>query len=433
MSKTNSMMRRTWLLSPLAVIAPAKTSTVAVYRKENVLGTTLELQVAGPGGDAAFQACLDEVERLRAILSTYDPASEISRWIEQGEKEEAPAEVRQLLGLYHMWALRSGGAISSRLNGRLDVNALGKSFIVEKGIEAARRAAPGGVLLNIGGDIAVRGGAWSVGLADPLRWHENADALSWIEMDSGAVTTSGSYERGAQHLIDPRTGKTAEGALSATVRAKDAVTANALSTALCVLSAAEGRRLVESTMGAECLVVDRNGESWRSSGFSRIEKQLPLRTASAALWPKGQQVTVTLTLRAIEGYRVRRPYVAVWAEDMSGKVVRNITVWTERRRWLPDLFDWWKKTGSAGGGASVTRATRPPGRYQLLWDGTDDAGQPVGEGKYRIVVESNREHGSYAKESAVIECGAAPSKVMTKETGEFEAVEISYGPGAQAA
>jgi hypothetical protein len=49
------------------------------------------------------------------------------------------------------------------------------------------------------------------------------------------------------------------------------------------------------------------------------------------------------------------------------------------------------------------------------------------------VVESNREHGSYAKESGVIECGATPSKVMLKENGEFEAVELSYGPGGQSA
>lgn len=101
---------------------------------------------------------------------------------------------------------------------------------------------------------------------------------------------------------------------------------------------------------------------------------------------------------------MRRPYVAVWA----GK-----------RRWLPDLFEWWKKTGGSGRGASVTRPTRPAKRR--LSGAT---------GKYRIFIETNREHGSYAKESGVIDWGAAPAKVMLKENGEFEAVELSYGPGA---
>ena len=79
----------------------------------------------------------------------------------------------------------------------------------------------------------------------------------------------------------------------------------------------------------------------------------------------------------------------------------------------------------------MTRATRSPGRYQLLWDGLDDAGQPVPEGKYKIVVETNREHGSYAKESGVIECGARAATVVLKENNEFEAVTLSYGAGGQ--
>jgi thiamine biosynthesis lipoprotein len=429
MKPNQQILRRSWLFSAIAAIAQAGTRQIETFRKENVLGTSLEFQVMG-AGSKAFDACLAEVERLRSILSTYDKSSAISQWRLRGETGPVPIEISELLDQYTHWQKRSGGAISSSIGQKLDVNALGKSFIVERAIDAAFKAAPeaGGMLLNIGGDIAVRGGAWRIGVANPLRWHENTEPLDEFELQSGAVTTSGGYERGARHLIDPRTGLTASGALSATVLAADSVTANALSTALCVLDEAAGRRLVQSTAGSACLVLRLDGTTWQSGGFEPVFK-----TAAAAAWPKNQQVTITLTLKAIEGYRVRRPYVAVWAEDPAGKVVRNITGWTEKRRWLPDLFEWWKKSGSTGGGSSVTRATRPPGRYQLLWDGLDDAGQPLPAGKYRIVVESNREHGSYAKESGVIECGATPSKVMLKENGEFEAVELSYGPGGQSA
>jgi thiamine biosynthesis lipoprotein ApbE len=429
MKPNQQILRRSWLFSAVAAVAQAGTRQIETFRKENVLGTSLEFQVIGAGAKA-FDACLAEVERLRAILSTYDKSSALSQWQLRGETGPVPVEISELLDRYAHWQDRSGGAISSSISQKLNVNALGKSFIVERAIDAALKAAPeaGGILLNIGGDIAVRGGAWRIGVANPLRWHENAAPLDEFELRSGAVTTSGGYERGASHLIDPRTGKTASGALSATVLAADSVTANALSTALCVLDEQAGRRLVQSTERAACLVLRLDGTTWQSGGFKPAFK-----TVAAAAWPKNQQVTITLTLKAIEGYRVRRPYVAVWAEDLSGKLVRNITVWTEKRRWLPDLFEWWKKSGSAGGGSSVTRATRPPGRYQLLWDGLDDAGQPLPAGKYRIVVESNREHGSYAKESGVIECGANPSKVMLKENGEFEAVELSYGPGGQSA
>jgi thiamine biosynthesis lipoprotein len=424
------MLRRSWLMGSLAGIGYGSTSRIETFHKEHVLGTALELQVDGEGAEDAFKACCEEVERLRRILSTYDDSSVISRWRESGQVGRPAGEAGELLSCYEAWGERSGGVIAHQIQGRLDVNALGKSWIVDRALAAARAAAPKarGILLNIGGDIAVSGGAWSVGVADPQRWHENAPLMTTVSMTSGAVATSGGYERGASHLVDPRTGQGAKGARSATVFACDAVTANALSTALCVLGRQEGEALLQNFPQVQWAVVDWNGQTWTSSGM-----QPGRRLVSAAAWPKGQQLTITLTLRAMEGYRVRRPYVAVWAEDMSGKVVKTISVWTEKRRWLPDLYEWWKKAGSSGGGASVTRATRPPGRYQLRWDGLDDQGQPVGVGKYRIVVESNREHGSYAKESGVIECGANAATVKMRENGEFEAVELSYGIGGQKA
>ncbi len=435
MKMNPAILRRGFLLAPFATLAYGGSSIIETHRRENVLGTSLELLVDGEAA-GALNACLYEIERLRRILSTYDENSVISEWMRSGESGAIPVELKEVLRAYEHWSEASGGAIAAKLDGKWNVNALGKSYIVERALEAARRAAPKarGLLLNIGGDIAATGSAWRIGVCDPGRWQENAEKLTELVLADGAVATSGGYERGAAHLIDPRIGQTARGAASATVVARDAVTANALSTALCVLGREQGRRLVESVPGAECLVVERNGDVWRSSAFARLERPIEMRPAAApALWPKGQQLTITLTLKTIEGYRVRRPYVAVWAEDLSGKLVRNITVWTEKRRWLPDLFEWWKKSGSNGGGASVTRATRAPGRYQLLWDGLDDAGQPLPEGKYRLVVETNREHGSYAKESGVIECGAKPATMVLQETGEFEAVTLSYGAAGQEA
>lgn len=421
------------MLAPFAMLARGSGGGIEIHRREHVLGTSFELLIDG-AGEGALAACLKEVERLRMILSTYDGNSGISRWSGNGALGTMPVELKEVLRAYEHWGEMSRGAIAAKLGGEWNVNALGKSYIVERALAAARQAAPRarGVLLNIGGDIAAAGSAWRIGVCDPWRWLENAAKLTEIELTSGAVATSGAYERGAGHLIDPRSGGTARGAAGATVVAPDAVTANALLTALCVLDREQGRHLVESVAGADCLVMERDGGVWRSSGFAQFERPIQIRQAAAiSLWPKGQQLTITLTLKTIEGYRVRRPYAAVWAEDMTGRMVRNITVWTGKRRWLPDLFEWWKKSGSNGGGESVTRATRAPGRYQLLWDGLDDAGQPVPEGKYKIVVETNREHGSYAKESGVIECGARAATVVLKENNEFEAVTLSYGAGGQ--
>src|SRR5579862_8364557 len=53
------------------------------FAHDHILGTSLDLTVTGTSPEeahAAEHAALQEVERLRQILSTYDPSSEISRW-----------------------------------------------------------------------------------------------------------------------------------------------------------------------------------------------------------------------------------------------------------------------------------------------------------------------------------------------------------------
>jgi hypothetical protein len=45
--------------------------------------------------------------------------------------------------------------------------------------------------------------------------------------------------------------------------------------------------------------------------------------------------------------------------------------------------------------ASISSATRAPGKYTLSWDGLDDHGKPVPNGKYTVYIEAAREHGTY--------------------------------------
>jgi hypothetical protein len=131
------------------------------------------------------------------------------------------------------------------------------------------------------------------------------------------------------------------------------------------------------------------------------------------------------------GYR--RPYVAVWVEDAAGKTVRTISVWGNKPRWVPELSYWWKAVnGDEAAARATTRATRPPGRYTVAWDGKDDAGNAVPRGTYTVTVEINREHGRHVKESASIECGDAPATVRLKATAESDESTITFGAKAGA-
>jgi hypothetical protein len=70
------------------------------------------------------------------------------------------------------------------------------------------------VVVNIGGDLAVRG-AWSepIDIADPKADAENDPPIAQLAIHDSTVATSGNYRRGVEvggthhsHIVDPRTG-----------------------------------------------------------------------------------------------------------------------------------------------------------------------------------------------------------------------------------
>jgi thiamine biosynthesis lipoprotein ApbE len=467
------------------------------FHHDNILGTSLDLVVVASHGDeadACEQAVLDEIERLRRILSTYDPASDISRLNRERGPVPCPPELIEVLRAYEHWQRWSGGAFNGQLGGlirlwkeaekagappdaailsqlvyqinqpgwrideargsverltdqALNVNAIGKGYILGKAAAAARAKIPSvqGLLINLGGDVHVwgdggaAGAGWRIGVADPWQPEDNAAPLVLLRLRDRAVATSASYERfytvagrRYSHVLDPRTGRPAEGIASATVVAADNVTANALATSLCVLSPEEGLALIKATPGAECLLVAADGRQLRSDGWKRLE--LPLSRAAddkkAGKWPAGYQVSITLQLPTpTTGKKIKRPYVAVWIEDADGKPVRTITVWGNEAKYLKDLTAWWQfARDDRDLIKAVSRATRQPGRYQLVWDGTDDKGKPVAQGTYKVVVEVHREHGKHVKQTGTILCGTDKASTKLEKTAESEETQVTYGP-----
>src|SRR5262249_59460320 len=105
--------------------------------------------------------------------------------------------------------------------------------------------------INIGGDLIIRGRtAESVNIADPRSDSENSEPIERLAVQDRAVATSGSYRRGFEiggkhysHIVDPRTGKSVNHILSATVIAPKHDDAGALAAAICVLPTAESRRI----------------------------------------------------------------------------------------------------------------------------------------------------------------------------------------------
>jgi thiamine biosynthesis lipoprotein ApbE len=472
---------------------------VFAFGHDHVLGTSLDLLVAAPDrtlAEACESAVLEEVERLRRILSTYDPASEIGRLNATSAALRVSPELLEVLDLYESWRLRTAGAFNGRLGSilalwkeaeasgrepddallaaaareidgpaveldveagtarrlgtaRLNVDALGKNYILAKALRAARTRVPAatGLLLSIGGDVVSWGagpdGPWIVGVMDPRTPFENAPPAARTRLRGGALTSSGSYERfftvagrRIPRMIDPRTGRPATGVLGASVLAPDPVTADALSTTLCVLPPEEGLRLIASIPDADAFLVAADGAVHTSPGWARRTEPVEISQQKNTGWPAGYQVTIDLALakspKASAGKPYRRPYVAVWIEDPSGRPVRTVAVWGNDPKYLKELTLWWT-IGSKDAALvkAVSKATRDGGAYKLSWDGLDDKGQPVPQGVYVVRLEVHREFGQHIKNmSAALPCRAKPSGLDFRPSLEVDGVKVRYGPVA---
>jgi len=109
--------------------------------------------------------------------------------------------------------------------------------------------------------------------------------------------------------------------------------------------------------------------------------------------------------------------------------VRVLAVWGTKSNYQQSLSTLWNRLkGNFRDIRSVTRATRPPGKYDLVWDGLDNQRKPAPLGAYQIIVETNQEHGTYAKQGGAITVGESPASVTLPATTNFDAVVVRYGP-----
>jgi thiamine biosynthesis lipoprotein len=315
-----------------------------VYGESTLMGTRVSINVyvgddrgeaTARRAGAAIQAGFDEIARIEAMMSEWQPDSELSRLSARaGETVAVSPELAEVLarsveisrdtggafdvtfhGVGQLWSFRPGAvpptreAIAAKLPlvdwTKLEVDraatpptvrltqpgmmiglgAIAKGYGVDRASAVVRARGFANHIVEAGGDTYVAGrkgtAPWVVGVQDPAA----TGSIGAIPLTDQSVVTSGNYQRfftheGVRyaHILDPKTGwpvPAERSPRSVTVVAPDATTADAYCTAVAVMGAEAGLAFIERSPTLEAVIIDATGAVLVSSGLR--ERYVPLR------------------------------------------------------------------------------------------------------------------------------------------------------------
>ena len=287
--------------------------------------------------ERAVDAAVREIERLDAMLTTWQPGSEVSRvnalagtgeatlvsaetfeilersvWIARETKGAFDITVGAFKGLWKFDQDNDGTLPKRRdvlarlplvdyrgivldaerrtarlaLSGQsITLGGIAKGLIVDRAVAKLREAGLADFLVQAGGDLYAAGRhgdrPWRVGIQDPRAATDGRGtdtSFAMLSLGDAAFNTSGDYERFVikdgrryHHILDPKTGYPVAHTRSVTVLAPTSFLADTLDTAVFVLGAEEGMKLIESQPGVEAVIVDAQNRVHVSRG---LEAQL---------------------------------------------------------------------------------------------------------------------------------------------------------------
>ena len=172
---------------------------------------------------------------------------------------------------------------------KLDLGGIAKGYGIDKAIEAIQEDGALGAMVDVGGDVRCFGTpskgkkTWLVGIQDPNLESEKKDngLILTLKISDGAIATSGDYQqfvmiegKKQSHIIDRRTGSSAEGLSSVSIVTDNATDADALATAVSVMGQDKGLSLIERLSGTEAILIpsSTSEEIIKSSGAEKYIK-----------------------------------------------------------------------------------------------------------------------------------------------------------------
>jgi thiamine biosynthesis lipoprotein len=165
----------------------------------------------------------------------------------RGEPSASGVRLHALIGWRALSLDHASSTVRVPSGVKLDLGATAKAWAADRAAAAAAKAAGCGVLVSLGGDIALSGeapaGGWKIRVTDDHRSDANA-AGQTITISSGGLATSSTAVRQwshgghtMHHIVDPRTAAPARSHWrTVSVAAEDCAQANIATTAALVRS-----------------------------------------------------------------------------------------------------------------------------------------------------------------------------------------------------
>lgn len=299
---------------PRAIERTDSLPAASSLRSRLLMGTLFSMQVEHADAalrERAEEAAFAEIARIDALLSDWREDSELGRWQQSARSQptalhpELAAVFEECLALHAasdgafdaglgvLTSLYRGGtqpgpeelrlareasglknleyrkeAREARLlhpRAALDFGAFGKGYALRGAAARLRQLGIDRALLDFGGQLlALDGREWPVTLAAPLPARE-------LGLRGLSIASSSAAERGG-HILDPRTGRPADGVQASLCISADPALADAWSTALFVLGT-RGLALAQA-QGIGALLVDAGGHTHANARLSELLPEL---------------------------------------------------------------------------------------------------------------------------------------------------------------
>jgi thiamine biosynthesis lipoprotein len=269
--------------------APAARAALATFTRVDSLMSnwTATSEVARLNREAANAPTIVQpevagiIERSLDVWAHSDGAFDITveplirAWGFLGGKPHVPDDSTAAAAYRHVGATKLEYAPATRSlhfkepGVRIDLGGIAKGYAVDVAAETLKARDITDALIDLSGNMMALGhppgaDAWRIGIRDP---RDRIPYFARVTLHDEGISTSGKYEQFVAangttygHIMDPRTGRPAQGLISVTLISGSAYTTDAWDTPLFVLGLADAKRKAKERNDIAAVLVEPGGD-----------------------------------------------------------------------------------------------------------------------------------------------------------------------------